>query len=282
MFARSAVVLGAAIVLAGCATHREPAVRPPGVETVRTIVLNGHSLRVHAADARQPGSVVRPLLVYATGDRGWAGKDLDVYRHLVAWGYPVAGFDAHDYVKHLGRDAWTTPGRLGADYASIIAAARAALGLPDIRPVVLVGVSRGADLAVVAAGRLPADVHLTGVVAVALTKEEEYVRWFGRSLHHLAEAVPLPAAVAPETHVPTMVQLYEYLPLLRELPLTVIQSTHDKYLPAADARALFGPDTPVRTFIVIDARNHSFAGARDEMYAAVHGTLERLTESCAQ
>jgi len=278
--ARSVSLVVGALGLAACGMHREPVVRPPGVQVVRSIVLNDHALRVHVADTRVSGGV-RPLLVYATGDRGWAGKDLDVYRHLVAWGYPVAGFDAHDYVKHLGPSEATTPGRLAGDYAAIITTAREALGLPESVPVVLVGVSRGADLSVVAAGRQPLRDRLSGVVAVALTREEEYVKWFGRRLRR-TRAAEEKQDEAEGRAPPRMVQLYEYLPLLGEVPLTVIQSTRDNYLPAAQARALFGPDTPVRHFISIDAANHSFAGARDRLYDAMRGALERLTAAMRQ
>ena len=115
MRAHNAVLLVASMAVAGCGMHREPVVVPPGVQSVRTILLNGHRLRVHVADTRQPSAGIRPLIVYATGDRGWAGKDLAVYRHLGAWGYPVAGFDAPDYVKHLGkRSASRTIARLSS------------------------------------------------------------------------------------------------------------------------------------------------------------------------
>jgi hypothetical protein len=272
--------LAAALALSGCASHREPVIRPPGIQAVRSIVLHGHRLRVHVADTRQPADGVRPLLVYATGDRGWAGKDLDFYRHLVAWNYPVAGFDAHDYVKHLGPTDTTTPAGLAADYEAIIAAARDALGMRDTDPVVLVGVSRGADLSVVAAGTRLLRAHLSGVVAVALTREEEYVKWFGRRLRR-AEANAATNAARGEGDGATrqMVQLYEYLPLLRELPITVIQSTNDNYLPAAQARVLFGADTPSRHFVAVEARNHSFAGARDRLYEALHTALDRLSSA---
>jgi hypothetical protein len=271
---------GSAIALAalsswGCGMHREPVVQPPGVQAVRSVVLNGHPLRVHAADTRVADSGARPLIVYATGDRGWAGKDLDVYRHLVAWGYPVAGFDAHDYVKHLGPSGTTTPDRVASDYGAIIAAARTALDLQDAVPVVLVGVSRGADLSVVAAGQPHVRDHLSGVVAVALTREEEYVKWFRRHLHASKRAAAAPSGDSVVS-APDIVQLYEYLPRLHDVPITVIQSTRDNYLPAAEARVLFGPDTVVRHFVSIDAHNHSFAGAREELYAAMHGALERL------
>jgi pimeloyl-ACP methyl ester carboxylesterase len=244
------------LALSGCATHAAPVV-PDDVVT-----LNNHSLRLHFDNRDAPAP--RPLLVYATGDGGMRRKDLDTYRHLAALGDPIVGFDARDYVKHLGPNTpTTTPERLAEDYSRIIERARAALGIDGRRPVVLVGVSRGAGLAVVAAGRL-CDV-IDGVVAVALTQEEEYVRWY----RHL----PLPH----ETHQPVMVDVYEYLAQLDDLPIAVIQSTHDRYLPAAKAREQFGPDTAHRWLQSIEATSHNFGGARDRMYDAIQAALNWVT-----
>lgn len=226
----------------------------------RKIVLNGHPLRLHFS--RGESGPARPLLVYATGDGGWHRKDVAFYRHLIALGYPTVGFDAHDYVTHLGQGDSTTPARLAADYERIIQAAKESMQLPAGYPVVLVGVSRGAGLSVVAAGQHGLRPSIAGVLAVALTKEEEYVKilrrlgWRSR-----------PSAV------PEMVQVYEYLPRLAGMPIAVVQSTRDNYLPAAAARALFGPDTPHRWFQPIEARNHSFGGARPQLYEATGRSL---------
>ena len=241
--------------MSGCAAH----VRP-GMPDAHAI-FNGHALTLHFANARAAAD--RPLLVFATGDGGMHRKDLDLYRHLGAWGYPIVGFDARDYVKHLGASETTTPERLAEDYRSIIAAARAALHLDSGRRIVLVGVSRGADLAVVAAGELRDAV--TGVVAVALTREEEYVRWRRRLL------------VLPRREV--MVDVQEYLPQLGDLPLAVVQSTRDNYLPATEARALLGPDGPRRWLQAVTAANHSFGGARPEMYTAVGRALQWIDQA---
>ena len=232
------------IATAGCAVHARPLVPD------RDATFNGHSLTLHFANASVPAP--RPLLVFATGDGGMHRKDLDMYRHLEALGYPIVGFDARDYVKHLGASETTTPQRLADDYRGMIAAAREALHLDPARHVVLVGVSRGAGLSVVAAGELH-DV-VSGVVAVALTREEEYVRWYHR----------LRVPARPDV----MVDVEEYLPQLGDLPLAVVQSTHDKYLSGADARVLLGPDGPRRWLHVVEAHNHSFGGARDQMYEA--------------
>lgn len=208
------------------------------VETVLTILLHGHALRLHLVNGGDP----RPLVVYATGDGGWHRKDVDLFEHIARLGLPVAGFDARDYVTHLGAPTLTAAD-LASDYARIIDRAKGGLHLAAERPVVLLGVSRGAGLAVVAAreGRLGAP--LAGVVAIALTAEEEFV-----------SGEPAP---------------YEYLPHLGDVPVAVVQSTRDGYLPSDAARALFGPDTPYRWFQPVQSRNHSFGGARPQLYDAV-------------
>lgn len=245
--------------LTGCALGVRPAVAP-GAEPVpdRSVVLNDHSLRLHFARGVQ--GPARPLLVYATGDGGWHRKDLAAYRHLVSFGYPTVGFDSHQYVTHLGRDDSTTPARLAGDYDRIIHAAKEALGLPAAYPVVLVGVSRGAGLSVAAASQRTLRPLIAGVLAVALTKEEEYVKRRFRGAGRRAA-------------VRVMVMPYDDLPRLATMPIAVIQSTRDQYLPAADARALFGADTPWRWFQAVQARNHSFGGARPQLYDAMQRSL---------
>jgi pimeloyl-ACP methyl ester carboxylesterase len=248
-------VLLLAAAISACA-HPHPAVPDQFVS------LHKHSLRLHFDNAGTPST--RPLLVYATGDGGMHRKDLDTYRQLAALGDPIVGFDARDYVKHLGTDSGTTtPERLADDYSRIIERARHALGIDAGREVILVGVSRGAGLAVVAAGQLRDKI--AGVVAVALTQEEEYVRWLRR--------VPL----SRERRRPVMVDVYEYLAQLGDTPVAVIQSTHDGYLPAAKARERFGPDTAYRWLQPIEASNHNFGGARRRMYSAIQSALRWIT-----
>jgi pimeloyl-ACP methyl ester carboxylesterase len=231
----------------------------------RTVTLNGHSLTLHLAPAR---ARTLPLLVFTTGDGGWRGTDLEVFRKLVKWGYPAVGFSAPEYVKYLrGENATTTPFRLAHDYEEIIEAAKLGLELPGSTPVVMVGVSRGAGLAVVAAGQRALRDQLAGVIAIALTKEEEHVQWFRRT-----------PDVPRRSRVRVMLDIYEYLPRLGSVPISVIQSTHDNYLPAEAARGLFGSDTDRRQFHAVEARNHSFSGGRDTLYETLQGSLDWLNQ----
>jgi hypothetical protein len=49
----------------------------------------------------------------------------------------------------------------------------------------------------------------------------------------------------------------------------VIQASHDGYLPAAEARRVFGEDSDAARLIDIDARNHRFRGAEAELAVAL-------------
>jgi hypothetical protein len=247
-----------ALASQACAAHLPAGSRPFD----GSLTLNAHRLKMHFANPDVGPQ--QPLLLYTTGDGGWVRKDLALYRQIVSWGYPTAGFSAPDYLGHLqGEQGTTTPSRLGRDYEQIIQFAATTLHMAAGTPVILIGVSRGAGLDVVAAGQPRVRERLGGVVAVALTKEEEHVRWFGRRL---------PLLRRPSARV--MVELYSYLPLLGTLPVAVVQSTRDQFLPAKSAATLFGPETPTRRFRAIEAHNHSFGGARDEMYSAVREALE--------
>jgi fermentation-respiration switch protein FrsA (DUF1100 family) len=223
-------------------------------------------VRVSGAPSR------RPLLLYATGDGGWRSADRGLFQHLALWGYSVAGFSARHYLQHLRFEA-TSPAHVAQDYGDLITFAKKALELPSDTPTVLVGFSRGSGLAVVAAGQSELQPLLCGVLVVALTEEEEYVR------DDKKRAGRDPANLSDRQLV--MLRPYDVLASLDRLPLAVIQSTEDNYLPAARARELFGPDGDRRRFYPIRAGSHTFAGARDAMYEQARVALEWIVTSGA-
>ena len=67
---------------------------------------------------------------------------------------------------------------------------------------------------------------------------------------------------------------YAHIRRLGSLPCAVIQATHDNYLPAAGARQLFGPDTPVRRFYAVEAKNHRFSGGESAFDAALRDAMQ--------
>jgi hypothetical protein len=232
---------------------------PPGYpESETSVRLHDHDLTLHLIAGTTHAS--GPLLLYATGDAGWWGGDKALFDHMAPWGYPLAGFSARDYTHHLNqpRDK-ETPRQVADDYLAMIRASEAALGLPVTVRVVLVGKSRGSGLAVAAGENPRVRAQLEGVLAVALTGEEEYIE-------HREPDLP------PGTLV--MLNTYDVLPRLGSVPVAVIQSTRDQWLPAAAARERFGPDTAVRHFHAIDAANHNFGGKVAELYAQMDRCIE--------
>ena len=250
---------GALAMAAGCATLLPPHV--PGAHLSETrVLLHGHALKLRLSAPASPRGDV--LLVYATGDAGWWGKDRAIFTALARWGYPVAGFSAREYVHHLGRDS-VRPLAIAADFGRVIAAAKTALHLPAATRTVLVGKSRGAGLAIAAAGPQQLKPELEGIIAVGLTREEEYVHRRSRG----RRSAPL-----------AMLQTYPYLPQLGPLAVAVIQSTHDDYVPASEARQLFGQDTPVRRLTAIEARDHNFDGAIETLYREMERSFRWIVE----
>jgi len=239
-----------------------------GIVSLRTtsVRLHGHPLTLHLSSGVPSRS--GPLIVYATGDGGWWGGDKALFTELVRLGYPAAGFSAREYVHHLepGTDV-ERPIQVADDYAAIIAAVEVPLGLPPGTRVVLVGKSRGAGLEVAAAATRRLRPQLQGLLAIGLTREEEYVE----RRHRRA-----PRGI--------MMQTYDALPQIGPIPVAVVQAAHDEYLPAAVARQLFGPDTPTRRLVEIADTNHNFDGAVPSMYEQLVRSLEwiigdPLTES---
>jgi type IV secretory pathway VirJ component len=118
-----------------------------------------------------PAKSVRPYFaVIISGDGGWAGIDRQVASALVKDGVPVVGLDSLKYF-------WTprSPEILAADLARVISHYSAAWGKDRV---VLVGYSRGADVAAFAANRLPREqkdrVALLALLAPARKAEFEF------------------------------------------------------------------------------------------------------------
>jgi dienelactone hydrolase len=264
--AAAAIALGLGLG-AGCAVHGPLFREGDGVrETMTTIRFHHRPVPLHLA--RRAGTSPAPLVVYVTGDGGWRGADPVVFRALVQWGYPAAGMEARDYLDHLGDlERRATPRRVAADYAHLIREARRKLGIGGNLGAVLVGFSRGAGLAVLAAGQAALRPRLQGVVAMALTDEEDEL-----ALDPVADA-------EDESRPPVVINPYRLLPAVEALPVVVIQSTRDRYVPAAEARPLFGADSSSRRLVVIDSDGHTFGGARDQLLDSLRTSLAWIAGS---
>ncbi len=255
------------VFLAGCSCHVPLPTGTSPLQMQGWVTTYRRPLELHLSKPKDP-SGKDILIVYATGDGGWRGLDKKIFGWISTWGYPVVGFSSRNYLKNLEyiRDT-TTPRRLVRDFEQVIWAAEQKFEMQPSTPVVLVGLSRGAGLAVVAAGQGGLDSNLAGVIAIALTKEEEHVIYRPRRRRQPNQ---------PRREI-VKIQTYQYLPRINTVPVVVIQSTHDGYLPAGAARALFGPDTEMKKLIAIDARNHSFRGGCPNLYVETQNALSSIS-----
>lgn len=169
MCSRPAAILTFAVGLSACASSAPRPGAPGWIRSETSVLLHGHALTLHLSTPLPPAG--GPLLVYATGDVGWFWKDRELFDRVAAFGYPAVGFSSREYLLHLGRGTDVIrSGVLAADYSAMIRAARQALGLTPGTRIVLVGKSRGAGLAIAAAGEPSLRRRLQGVIAVGLTR----------------------------------------------------------------------------------------------------------------
>ncbi|HEX5046731.1 MAG TPA: AcvB/VirJ family lysyl-phosphatidylglycerol hydrolase [Gammaproteobacteria bacterium] len=241
----------------------------PGVYDIMKEPLKTGPRTVHLIYAR-PAQPKHPddLVVFATGDGGWRSVSSEVFTHLAAEGYWVAGIDTPDALKPVKRAGERMSTAQAAERVkAAFADAKHDLGMPDTTPVIVVGFSRGATLVAFAALHPDVRAQLGGAIALALTREVDYLK--------------APPAERAEIQVDDRgrVQIYPALKLLGSTPLAVIQSTNDSYVPSAESRQLLGPDTPTLRLYEVESKNHRFGGGHDKMMADVDDALGWILQS---
>lgn len=273
------MLVGAAVLAAstGCALAPLALHEAPPADTRRFtehVILHGTALDLHLAVPAAP--VSDTIVLYATGDGGWFGTAVDMFHALAAHGYRTAGFSARAFLRiERPRHAPLSPRQLADDYATILAAARAALGVPPATPAILTGWSRGAAFAAIAASQPALRAGTRGVVAIGLADDEDLA--IGDDDND--DGPGDDSADAPSLLLARPLRPYAQLHLLAPLRCAVIQADHDDYLPADEARTLFGPETAARRLYAVAARNHRFSGGRDAFAAALTSALRWVDQT---
>jgi len=243
-----------------------PAIR----EFTSDIMLRGEKLTLHFAVPSEPLPPGTPLVLYASGDGGWFGAAVSMFRTLARSGYPVVGISSRSFM-HIERKKSVplTVAEVVAGYQQIIDAARARVAVQADARVVLTGWSRGASLGVLVASSGDVDARVIGLVAIGVAADEQ--------LDIDYDSDDDSAVTASPNHHDSRARTIAMYPLIARIEgrrTVVIQASHDGYLPAHRARELFGPDTPVRRLLAIEARNHRFDGGEQAFDAALAEALE--------
>jgi fermentation-respiration switch protein FrsA (DUF1100 family) len=204
------------------------------------------------------------LIVFATGDAGWMGASGEVFDHLAEDGYYVAGYNSKKIVGHVkGTGGTRTIEKAATAIDELIAKSKEALKLPPATAVIVTGFSRGANLVVFAAGESFLQHDVRGAIAMSLTRETDFL-----------DAPPAEKR-PPEIQVDDKgrIQTYPAIALAGPVPFAVIQADGDKYVGSAEARRLFGPDTPTRRLYEVKGTGHGFGSAKDELLRDIDDAL---------
>jgi hypothetical protein len=260
------LLAGALLGSAGCAgftrVERDPASAPRIFSTTAT--LRNQPFDLHLAAPPHPRAA-DVLVLYASGDGGWFGAAVDMFRAVGEAGFYAVGFSTRTLLRRKLPSGQLAADELAEDYQAILERASGALNLPTEHRVVLSGWSRGASLAVLVGGARQAPSNLAGVIAIGLAADE--------NLAVSSETDDDPVG-KPAIRDTSTLDMYALISQLTPRRCAVIQATGDRYLPASRARELFGSDTELRRFYQVTAKNHRFGGGAEGFVTALRSALQ--------
>jgi type IV secretory pathway VirJ component len=221
-----------------------------------TVTLRGHAQELHLYGNPQGDPVV-----VSSGDGGWIHLAPAVAEFLAERGFFVVGFDVKAYLSsftddHATLHAQDDPG----DYRLLAAFAAKATGKQPI----LMGVSEGAALSVLAAADPATKRDIAGVIALGLPDSSELGwRWRDMTIY-VTHGVP---------HEPTF-STAAIVDRVAPLPLAAIHATHDEFVPLTEVERVMKAAREPKRLWVVDASNHRFSGNPAEFQARLLEAIE--------
>ena len=221
----------------------------PGVaaQTRQTVAIRGHEQALYLY-----GSPRGAPVIVSSGDGGWMHLGPHVAEFLAARGFFVIGFDVKTYLSTFTSERSTLrPAEEPADYRVLTAFARRTTG----KQPVLVGVSEGAGLSVLAASDPETKATMTGVIGLGLPDINELAWRWKDSLIYL-------------THRPANEPSFSVAAIVGRLsprPFAAIHSTHDEFVPATDAERVMNAAAEPKRLWTVNAADHRFSDNLDEL-----------------
>jgi fermentation-respiration switch protein FrsA (DUF1100 family) len=205
-----------------------------------SIVIRGRPQVLHLYGARGR----RPIIV-SSGDGGWIHLGPHVAEILSSAGFFVVGVDVKAYLESFTGQGTLRRDDVAADYSAIVnVAAKGASGKP-----ILIGVSEGAGLSVLAGGDPQLKARLGGVIALGLPEQNELAWRWSDSIIYLTHRPP---------HEPSF-SASDVINRVSPLPFVAIHSTHDEFVPVDQVRQIFSRAAEPKRLWVIEAANHRFS-----------------------
>ena len=227
------------VILTICCTFAPD--RVAHAQTTETITIRGH-----AQSLRLYGTRGGPPVVVSSGDGGWIHLGPHVAEVLAASGFFVVGFDVKAYLESFTSGKVTLrPEDEPGDYK--VLADFAARGTTQ-KPV-LIGVSEGAGLSVLAATDPQTRRSIAGVLGLGLPDRNELGWRWKDSLIYLTHGVPneptFSTAAIVDRVAPT--------------PLGAIHSTQDEFVPLSEVQKVLDAASKPKKLWIVQASNHRFS-----------------------
>lgn len=219
----------------------------PHAQTTETITLRGHAQTV-----RLYGSRGGPPVVVSSGDGGWIHLAPHAAEVLAALGFFVVGFDVRAYLEAFTAGSATLrPEDEPGDYKAL--ADFAAQGTR--RKPVLIGVSEGAGLSVLAATDPRTKQAIAGVIGLGLPDLNELGWRWRDAVIYITHGIPK----EPSFSVARVVSR------VAPTPLAAIQSTHDEFVPLSEVQHIFGAAGEPKKLWTVNASDHRFSDNLTEL-----------------
>lgn len=219
------------------ANHFEP--RP-------TISIRGRiqTLRIYGPRDGDP-------IVVSSGDGGWIHLAPHVAQLLGSKGYFVLGFDVRSYLSSFTSVTTTLRAEdVPGDYGALAEAAWRSTG----RKPILIGVSEGAGLSVLAATEPPARAAIAGVIGIGLPDVNELGWRWSDAVIYFTHGAP------KEPSFSTAAVVRKVAPL----PVAAIHSLRDEFASIAEVSRILQQAGEPKKLWTVQASNHGFTDNRLE------------------
>jgi fermentation-respiration switch protein FrsA (DUF1100 family) len=214
---------------------------PASSQTRQSVAIRGHqqSLFIYGPPRGDP-------VIVSSGDGGWIHLGPHVAEFLGSRGFYVVGFDVKAYLsgftsEHSTLRAEDEPG----DYHVLARFARQVTGK---RPI-LIGVSEGAGLSVLAATDPATKADIAGVIGLGLPDFNELGWRWKDVLIYLTHRAPNEPAFSAAAIVDRVAPI----------PLAAIHSTHDEFVPLDEVERVLNRAKDPRRLWIVNASNHRFS-----------------------
>jgi alpha-beta hydrolase superfamily lysophospholipase len=229
-------------------------------QTLEKFVLRGHALTLRLYGPRSGDPVV-----LASGDGGWIHLGPQVAKTLADRGYFVVGLDTRAYLSSFtsGKVALRPEDEPG-DFRRLAEFASHGSG----KKTLLVGVSEGAGLSVLAATDPSTKAVIKGVVGLGLPDQNELGwRWKDWAIY-LTHGTP----------DEPMFSTVQVIARMAPVPLAAIHSTHDEYVPREEIQRVFQAAAEPKKLWIVNASNHRFSDNRAEFDQRLFDALAWIAE----